>query len=85
MDRPDGRTPQRQFAVQLPVQLARVARGQPRLLQSTNVSTSAAHPAVVAPFRKLIVRVRFSSPAPHTKARARTMIPDRALIISGSR
>jgi hypothetical protein len=46
------------------VQLTTVARGQPRPLQSTRTSRPAARSGVAALFPKLIVRVRFSSPAP---------------------
>jgi hypothetical protein len=46
------------------VQLARVTRGQPRLLQSTRTGRSAARSGVAALLPKLMVRVRFPSPAP---------------------
>ena len=46
------------------VQLARVTSGQPRLLQVPRVAWSAVLPAVICPIPKLIVRVRFPSPAP---------------------
>ncbi len=42
------------------VQLARVARGQPRLLQAARTGRSAARPGVAAPFPKLIVRTLVS-------------------------
>ena len=45
------------------VQLARVTRGQSRLLLSSTIGRSPARSAVAALFPKLIVRVRFSSPA----------------------
>jgi hypothetical protein len=46
------------------VPLARVMRGQPRSLGTTKGTRSAALAAATAPLPKLIVRVRFSSPAP---------------------
>jgi hypothetical protein len=54
----------RRFAVQL----AAVTRSQRRPLQSTRTGRSAARSGVAALFPKLIVRVRFSSPAPPRKA-----------------
>ena len=53
------------------VQLARVTRGQPRPLQAARIGRSAARSGVAAPFPKLIVRVRFSSPAPPVPAQVR--------------
>jgi hypothetical protein len=58
---PDAAVPVRRA---INVQLARVTRGQPRLLQSTRTGRSAARSGVAALFPKLIVRVRFPSPAP---------------------
>ena len=57
------------------VPLARVTRGQPRLLGIIRVASSAPLTGVTARLPKLIVRVRFSSPAPRTKAQAREVIP----------
>jgi hypothetical protein len=49
------------------VPLARVTRGQPRPLADTYTRRSAPLAAVIAALPKLIVRVRFSSPAPLLK------------------
>jgi len=46
------------------VPLARVTRGQPRLLPAIRLGRSAPLTAVTVPLPKLIVRVRFPSPAP---------------------
>jgi hypothetical protein len=56
------------------VPLARVTRGQPGSLETVRDAWSAPLAAVTAELPKLIVRVRFSSPAPHTKAQARAGI-----------
>src|SRR6266702_5555261 len=48
--------------------LSRVMRGQPRPLAATGVRRSTPLAAVIAPLPKLIVRVRFSSPAPPRSA-----------------
>jgi hypothetical protein len=53
------------------VPLARVTRGQPRPLADTYTRRSAPLAAVIAALPKLIVRVRFSSPAPHVPAQLR--------------
>jgi len=51
------------------VQLAWVISGQPRLLRISKLGCSAASSAVICPIPKLIVRVRFSSPAPPRRRR----------------
>src|ERR1039457_2272895 len=51
--------------------LARVTRGQPRSLLTARDAWSAPLAAVTATLPKLIVRVRFSSPAPHVPVQVR--------------
>ena len=50
------------------VQLTRVMRGHSRLLTVSEVGCSAALSAAICPIPKLIVRVRFSSPAPELES-----------------
>jgi hypothetical protein len=57
-------------AISLP--LAKVTRGQPRPLADNYTRRSAPLAAVVAALPKLIVRVRFSSPAPPPSGRSAT-------------
>ena len=52
------------------VQLARVTSGQSRLLPVAQSGWSAASSATICPIPKLIVRVRFPSPAPMCRAQA---------------
>ncbi len=79
MCRPGAAAPVRRA---INVQLARVTRGQPGLLQSTRTGRSAARPAVAAPFPKLIVRVRFSSPALGVCAGRRPCCGDRPVRVA---
>jgi hypothetical protein len=58
------------------VPLARVMRGQPRLLLAYGTCRSGPSAAVTAPIPKLIVRVRFSSPAPEASSRSAPFLPD---------
>ena len=60
-----GRSMQDPRAISGP--LARVTKGKSRLPAGTRNGRSAPLAAVIAPLPKLIVRVRFSSPAPQTK------------------
>jgi hypothetical protein len=80
MGRPDAAVLVRRA---ISVQLATVTRGQPRLLQSTWTGRSAAYTGVAALLPKLIVRVRFSSPALIVKAQARDSILSLGLDRSG--
>jgi len=53
------------------VQLARVACGQSRILRVSPLGWSAASAGMICPIPKLIVRVRFPSPAPARKSQFR--------------
>ena len=64
------------------MQLATVTSGQSRVLAVPGPGWSAALTARIRRIPKLIVRVRFSSPAPRTKAQARAVILVLALIVS---
>ena len=66
------------------VPLARVTRGQPGPLGSARDARSAPLAAVTAALPKLIVRVRFSSPALMTKAQAREGVPGLGLAATAS-
>ena len=65
------------------VQLARVMSGHSRLLRATRVGCSAASSAMICPIPKLIVRVRFPSPAPKVKPQVRLLV-SRAAEVCGS-
>ena len=67
------------------VQLARVTRGQSRLLAVPGPGWSAALAARIGRIPKLIVRVRFSSPALIVKAQVRALIPGRGPLPFGAR
>src|ERR1022692_2874138 len=76
-----GMNAARQRKVAVP--LAWVTRGQPRLLGIIRVASSAPLTGVTARLPKLIVRVRFSSPALIVKAQARGESRAWALIVPG--
>jgi hypothetical protein len=63
------------------VPLARVTRGQPGSLETARDARSAPLAAVTAALPKLIVRVRFPSPAPRRRPRPETVSPARALLV----
>src|ERR1039458_9699086 len=66
------------------VPLACLTRGQPGPLGSARDARSAPLAAVTAALPKLIVRVRFSSPALMTKAQAREGVPGLGLAATAS-